>query len=264
VAMERMFGAESAYFAQAASWERDRVSDAARATRRAWIVASVAVGLCLLLGASVLTLLPLKEIQPYVIRVDSRSGIVDTVPIYAGAPSAAQLGEPVVRYLLQQYVMTRERFVYALAEADYFQVGALQSPALNRDWAQRWERNNPQSPLNAYKDGTTRQVEVQSISFLPRVRGETDVAQIRYRIITRMSGGAVEDSAAQIATLQYAFGAPPTGARERALNPLGFRVTAWRSEPELPPAPRVASASGVTPAASAANGGLALTPAVAP
>jgi hypothetical protein len=44
----------------------------------------------------------------------------------------------------------RERYVPALAEADYEQVGAYHSPPMNQAWAAAWSRNNPDSPPNRF------------------------------------------------------------------------------------------------------------------
>jgi len=47
------------------------------------------------LGAALALMMPLKTVQPYVIRVDQSTGIVDIVPMYAGR---AEIGETVARY----------------------------------------------------------------------------------------------------------------------------------------------------------------------
>ena len=38
----------------------------------------------LVLAAALMLLMPLKRVEPFVVRVDNATGIVDVVPVYAG------------------------------------------------------------------------------------------------------------------------------------------------------------------------------------
>jgi type IV secretion system protein VirB8 len=197
------------------------------------------------------TLVPLKHVEPFVVRVDASTGVVDVVPTYVGT---ADLPEAVTRHLVTQYVVQRERYVPAIAESDYDQVGAFHSAAMNQQWAASWSRTNPDSPLNRYADGTHVRVQVQSVSFLKQGRGTADVLQVRYLTATQKGVGAGEEIAHFVATLQIAFGPPSSDVRLRALNPLGFKVLEYRREPEVgtpaetqSPAAAAAAAAGATP-----------------
>src|SRR5258707_14729582 len=116
------------YFAEAAGWEVDRTRGLRRSARCAWTVAFAATGVAVLATGTIAVLLPLKRVEPFVVRVDSSTGIVDVVPGYSGSEA---LPEAVTRFLVTQYVTERERYVPALAEADYEQVGAFHSAAMN-------------------------------------------------------------------------------------------------------------------------------------
>jgi VirB8 protein len=73
-----------AYFAEAASWDADRAAQGRRITRVAWWVAG-AGWLCAIVSAGALMLLmPLKRVEPFVVRVDNGTGLVDVVPVYTG------------------------------------------------------------------------------------------------------------------------------------------------------------------------------------
>jgi type IV secretion system protein VirB8 len=189
--------------------------------------------------ASVLMLTPLKSVTPYLVRVDRSTGIVDVVPQFEGG---TDLGEAVTRHLLTLYVTTRERYVAALAETDYETVGAYQTAALNQAWLAAWDRNNPDSPLHRYRDGSSVGVHVTSVSFLTRGSAGQDLAQVRFRTGTRAGPGAPERMAYYIATIQYAYAKASAEERLRARNPLGFRVLEYRREPELGPGTVVAEA----------------------
>ena len=63
-----------AYFAEAASWDHDRLIAANRSKRLAWIVAGAASGLAITGVAAIAMLAPLKTVAPYVITVDKATG----------------------------------------------------------------------------------------------------------------------------------------------------------------------------------------------
>jgi len=130
-------------------------------------------------------LMPLKHVEPFVVRVDNTTGVVDVVPVYAGRSA---LPEAVTRYLLTHYVTVCERFNYATAESDYEECGAFQTAVRNQAWYALWNPTNPASPLNVYKDGTRVRSQVSSISFFRRASGVGDLAQVRYVKAKRARG----------------------------------------------------------------------------
>src|SRR5580658_5287029 len=110
------------YLAEAASWDADRVAVQKSSARRAWWVAGAGWSCTLTLGVAIMALMPLKRVEPFVIRVDSSSGLVDVVPVYVGN---TPMPEAVTRYFLDHYVTVCERFNFATAESDYQECGAF-------------------------------------------------------------------------------------------------------------------------------------------
>jgi type IV secretion system protein VirB8 len=227
------------YFREAASWDADRLAQARRSARDAWRVAA-AGWVCALATASCLALLmPLKRVEPFVVRVDSSTGIVDVVPVYAGK---AALEQTVTRYFLAHYISVCERFNFATAESDYEECGAFHAAQRNQAWYALWNPTNPASPLNVHKDGSTVTVQVEAVSFFQRASGATDLAQVRYLKAERQGNGVEERSTHWIATIQYAYTPPSKDPRVRRWNPLGFKIVELTTEPEAPAQP----ASGKT------------------
>lgn len=217
------------YLAEAASWDADRLAQAARARRVAWRVA-VAGWLCAIASSAALALLmPLKRVEPFLVRVDNSTGVVDVVPVYTGH---ASLGEAVTRYFLTHYITVCERFDYALAESDYEECAAFNSAKLNQALYARWNRVNPSSPLNVHKDGSSETVRIESVSFFKRTGGASDLAQVRFARIERETDQAPGRSTHWIATIEYRYGKPPDDLRTRGWNPLGFEVLDLGIEPE--------------------------------
>jgi type IV secretion system protein VirB8 len=134
-----------AYFADAASWDRDRVAMQARSARIAWWVAGAGWIASLALVAVLVILMPLKKVEPFVIRVDNASGMVDVVPVYVGQTG---MPETVSRYFLTHYVTVCERFNFPTAESDYQECGAFHTPQRNQLWYAAWAKTNPK-PIHA-------------------------------------------------------------------------------------------------------------------
>lgn len=227
-----------AYLREAASWDDDRVAQALRAARTAWRIAAAACLCVVLLAVSLALLMPLKRVQPFLIRVDGDSGMVDVVPTYTGHET---FSHAVARYFLAHYIAVCERFDFAMAASDYQQCGAFNSARLNTALYTRWNRANPRSPLNTHKDGSTVSVRIESVSFLETVARSRDIAQVRFMRRVRREDGASGPVTHWIATLQYTFARPSSDPRTRRWNPLGFEVLDLELEPEvLGPASRAA------------------------
>jgi type IV secretion system protein VirB8 len=218
------------YFKEAASWDDDRVAAACHSARNAWRVAGAGWICALTGGAALLLLMPLKRVDPFVVRVDNSTGIVDVVPVYS---AGASVDQSVTRYFLTHYVTICERFNFATAESDYEECGAFHAAQRNQAWSALWSRSNSASPLNVHKDGSTVRAQVESVSFFQRGSGVSDLAQVRYVRAERQGNGAEERFTHWIASIQYAYAAPSKDPQIRRWNPLGFKIVEVTSEPEV-------------------------------
>jgi type IV secretion system protein VirB8 len=241
----------AAYFAEAASWDADRAAMNARSARVAWRVAAGACALASFALVALMLLMPLKRVDPFVIRVDNATGIVDVVPVFVGQ---APMSEVVTRYFLDHYLTVCERFNFSTAESDYEECSSFHAPARHQEWVALWDRANPSSPLNIYRDGTSVRVQVSSITFFERSSGVEDLAQIRF-VKTHRGGNGTERLSYWIATIQYVYAAPASDSRMRRWNPLGFKIVDYRTEAEVL-APDVAPAVAPTAGSSSVTGGV--------
>jgi type IV secretion system protein VirB8 len=218
------------YFREAESWDTNRVEQALRSVKLAGWTAAAGWTCAVACAAALLLLMPLKRVEPFVVRVDNTTGIVDVVPIYDGRATPQ---EAVTRYFLTHYVTTCERFNFATAESDYEECGAFHSPARNQIWYSQWTATNPASPLNVHKDGSTVRAQVTSVSFFTRANGITDLAQVRYLKALRQGAGSEEIFSRWVATIQYSYSEPAKDPKIRRWNPLGFKVVEFKTEPEV-------------------------------
>jgi type IV secretion system protein VirB8 len=237
------------YFKEGASWDADRAAMTARSVAVAWRISIGACVLTLVLALTLLTLMPLKRVEPFVIRVDNSTGIVDVVPVFSGG---VDMPETVTRYFLSHYVTVCERFNFSTAEIDYEECASFNAPARNQLWYTLWDRGNPLSPLTVHKDGSTVRAEVGAVTFFQRGSGVQDLAQVRYTKSMRRYGNSSDQVTHWIATIQYAYSDPAHDARARRWNPLGFKVIDFKSEPEVQTTPE---ANPTPPARTPAPGG---------
>jgi type IV secretion system protein VirB8 len=110
------------YFREAESWDADRAAQFRRSARTAWRVAAAGWTCAVATALALAMLMPLKRVDPFVVRVDSSTGVVDVVPVYAGGATPE---EAVTRYFLTHYLTVCERFNFATAESDYEECGAF-------------------------------------------------------------------------------------------------------------------------------------------
>jgi type IV secretion system protein VirB8 len=232
------------YFEEAASWDADRLRQGQRTVRLALGVAGAGWLAVLVLGAALMLLMPLKRVEPFVIRVDNATGVVDVVPVYSGHSGVP---ETVTRYLLTHYRIVFYLNDTATTESDYEECGSFHTAQRNQAWYALWNPTNPASPLNVYKDGTSVRAQVTSVSFFKRATGVGDLAQVRYVKAKRAAGSANEETTHWIATLQYAYADPSSNPKVRGWNPLGFKIVDFRPEPEVLTEP----AAGATALATA-------------
>jgi type IV secretion system protein VirB8 len=236
------------YFAEAADWDTDRRALGRRTVRLALTVAGAGWLAVVVLAGALMLLMPLKHVEPFVIRVDNSTGVVDVVPVYAGRTA---MPEAVTRYLLTHYVTICERFNFATAESDYEECGAFHTAQRNQLWYALWNPTNAASPLNTNKDGSSVRSQVTSVSFFKRASGIADLAQVRYVKSKRAAGSSSEEATHWIATLQYVYADPSSDPKVRAWNPLGFKIVDFRPEREVvPEGPQ----AGSTLAAASATG----------
>jgi type IV secretion system protein VirB8 len=218
------------YFREAESWDADRARQFRRSALLAWWVAAAGWTCAVAVAVAIVVLTPLKRVEPFVVRVDNTTGIVDVVPVYDGHATPQ---ETVTRYFLTHYLTVCERFNFATAEADYEECGAFHSPQRNQIWFALWTATNPSSPLNIHKDGSTVRVQVTSVSFFTRASGLSDLAQVRYLKALRQGNGSEETFSHWVATIQYAYADPAKDPKTRRWNPLGFKIIDFKSEPEV-------------------------------
>ncbi len=211
------------YFDKARRFDQDRMVSAEHSKRIAWFVAIVASLLACVSVAAVFALTPLKTVEPFVIRVDNSTGIVDVVS--AMASTAGSYDEEITKYFAARYVRAREGYVWSEAEENFRTASLMSNAAEQQRFAAVYRGGNPESPQNVYGRSATSRIGIKSISII-----NSNVVSVRYiRTITR---GEDVRTTHWVATITYSYANAPISSSDRLVNPLGFVVSEYRADPE--------------------------------
>ena len=152
------------YFDKARRFDQDRMIQMERSARIAWFVATGAGSLAAISIVAIAGLTPLKTVEPFVVRVDNSTGIVDVVS--ALTSTAGTYDEAVTKYFAARYVRAREGYVWSEAEENFRTVSLLSTAPEQTRFAAIYRGGNPDSPQNIYGRGATSRINIVSISLI--------------------------------------------------------------------------------------------------
>ncbi len=215
---------EQRYFDEATAWEIDRQRTSARSQTVAWWIAGGASVIAALSVTAVMLLTPLKQVDAFVVRVDNTTGIVDIVKSLR--TGSTEYNEAITKYFLAEYIHAREGYSRPLAESNYDLVTLMSDPNERRQYEVYFDPvKNPKSPLKIYNTEGEVAAKIKSISFLKK-----NTAAIRYRRIQRVGSSTTQSD--WIATVSFRYVNSPQAEQAREINPLGFLVSDYRTDPE--------------------------------
>jgi type IV secretion system protein VirB8 len=231
------------------SWEIDRQLMLERSERKAWWVASAGLLAGLVGIAAVFVQGPLRRIVEIPIVVDRQTGettvqqrlAVETVPAL----------EALDKHNLATFVRAREGYSWMFLQRDYDQVSRMAVPGVFSEYALLFDGDAAlQKKLGA---GEERRIQIVGVRLAPQGRsGNRGEATVTYDKVVRLTDRNLPDASSRhVASIVYQY-QPQVLSRERDRleNPLGFVVTAYRSDPEI----NTPAAATTSPATSAASG----------
>lgn len=217
-----------AYYANAASWNQDRLSAMRSSQRTAWCVALGATFIAVLEAGALILLTPLKTVEPYTLLVDRTTGYVQALkPLDPAkvAPDAA-----LTQSYLVQYVIAREGFDFDTVNASYRKVALMSGGRARSSYLNGIQVSNPDSPLATMPRGATVETRVKSVSPVG-----PDTAFVRFDTVRTDANGTAQPAVQWISVIRYRFSGEPLSLEDRFVNPLGFQVISYRRDPESPP-----------------------------
>lgn len=216
----------------AKEFEVSRIGEIERSRVLAW---RVAIGACCTAIASALAIvmmMPLKQIQPYVIRVDNNTGATDIVTALDGTKTL-KTTEAEAKYFAALYVRLVEGYDWYTIENQLNQAMIFSDAAMQNRLTTKFEK--PDAPHKVYQDQSRVEVKINNVSFI----SENNLLQVRFTTtVVPNNGGNFNPQTQQIdptpvtkkwiATMGYDFVNVPTLDEVRLINPLGFQVKSYR------------------------------------
>jgi len=228
-------------FAVNRAWELDRAAMLQRSERRGWIVAGVGVVLAVLSVMAVFAQGPLRQVVGIPIVVDKVTG--ETTIQQRLSVESVPMMEALDKHHLAVFVRAREGYAWWFLQRDFDQVARMAVPSVFADYSRQFEGD---AALQKKLAGSEEwRINIVGVRLSPSGRrNNTGVATVTYDKVVRLTDRNLPDASTRhVASLVYEY-QPKVLAKEqdRIENPLGFVVTAYRSDPEIASPPIAAMA----------------------
>ncbi len=187
------------------------------------IIAIVSVGLT---GVSLAVITKSKTIEPFVIEIERKQGIVTYVNNNSKNQEYTQ-DEVLRNYFIKKYIDARETFDPNNYNYNYYKVvRSMSNEATYRQFLYGLRTSNKDSPMVVFARNESSTVNIVSISIL-----KENVLQVRFVVEGRFSDGKIT-RLNKIAVIEYDFLDLEVSEEKRYINPLSFIVNSYRSTDE--------------------------------
>ena len=224
------------------AWELDRALMLERSERRAWRVGAAGIVLALFGVLAVFAQGPLRQVVGVPIVVDKTTGETTIQQRLAAETVPAQ--EALDKHNLAVFVRAREGYSWWWLQRDFDQVARMAVPTVFADYSRQFDGDTAvQKKLAANEEW---RIHIVGVRLSPSGRrGNKGDATVTYDKVVRQTERNLPDvTTRHVASVVFEY-QPKVFAKEkdRLENPLGFVVTAYRSDPEIntPPGGPVAA-----------------------
>ncbi|EKJ0850952.1 type IV secretion system protein [Campylobacter coli] len=198
-----------------------------KSNKRAWLIAFISIFIAIISIIAVVLLTPLKTIEPYVIRVDNTTGMVDILTMLDEKEIKAN--EALDKYFISTYVKAREGYYYDLLNQDYLLTQLMSSEKVANEYRAWYEGENARDQILK----NSNEVNVQILSIVLGNSNGVKTSTIRAKIITKNLNTRGLSESTKVITLSYDYILAKASEENRILNPLGFKVTNYRIDEEI-------------------------------
>ena len=187
---------------------------------------------------AVYNLAPLKSVEPYLLKIDEKSGVVQKVePVLRNEYAA---NESVDKYFISKYILAREGYNPSILRYSYNQVRVMSTPEVFYIFRNMVDPANEDSPAALLKSVGVRDIKFKSMSYIqnPAIKNKkqevtpTKIMQARF-IATNRLPNAAPQTIHYIATVAFEYAILHLTDEEQLINPLGFTVTSYQVQKEL-------------------------------
>ena len=219
--------AVTTYFDEANSWELDKAARAEKSERRAWSITYLALILAAILAAGYCFLLPLKTTEPFLVRVDSETGVPDIVTMLK--EETIGFNEVMDKYWLAQYIEARETYDWQTLQHDYDRTVLLSCPNVGKEYVAQFE--GPDALDRRF--GKDVKATVHVVSVVPQKDG---TGLVRFTKLVKRVDDLTNTVKPQhfLAVVAYNYSnATRLKESDRLQNPMGFQACSYRPSPEM-------------------------------
>jgi type IV secretory pathway component VirB8 len=211
---------------KAMNWEASHILILEKSERRAWTIAMAATGVCVLSLLAIAFMMPLKEVAPFVIRVDNTTGVPDLVTLMNDKKVTGD--EVMDKYWLAQYVRARETYDWYTLQKDYNTVGLLSSANVGKGYAELFQGKEALDK----RYGASIRANVEIVSVVP---SGAHTGTVRFiKTTKRVDEDGPGTSTKWVATVAFEYRNPSLiKESQRLINPFGFQVLSYRVDPEM-------------------------------
>ncbi len=214
---------------KAIEYEDNRQLELIASRKNAWIIASVAVIVSILLAATLFLLMPLKTVVPYVIKENVMTGETRIVTMLN--KTTLTTDEATDKFFASDYVKKREQYYYDILAKDYYQVLLYSDTNVQLEYQSIYNGDQGRDKIlsNKFK------VEVEILSVVLGESSGTNIATVRSKITTLDLHSTTQGITKFItSTIAYEF-QPEKEMKEedRLINPLGYTVLSYRKDREV-------------------------------
>lgn len=209
------------------NWYKDRYQHLLVQRRLLTVITLLSLVCTLVTVIVIARLTPLKSVDPFIIQVDQKSGITQTVdPLTVKELTA---NEAVNNFFLVQYIRSRETYSVTDLGRNYNIVRVMSDPSkVYAEFVAQADPNNPRSNAARLGSSGLRTVKFKSITYI-----NPQLVQARMLIEEKTDNSYTQYH--KIALLNFEYVKLSLSNEERYINPLGFRVTDYRLDEDILP-----------------------------
>ncbi len=224
-------------------FEVDLMHRVKRSERSAWIVASLALVISLLLSIGYMLIMPLKERIPYLLLVNTSTGTSSLSKII-GASNIEEISsnEAVAKSNIANFLSSRESYDFDLIGRTsqltvYSMAGVNASKTVLANYQWLYSDNNPNNLVKIYGKDKYIRVKIKSIILTAdsNPKNGYTLATVRFdKLILNNNLSTIQETSSNTATISFSYDINTQMPEElRLQNPLGFIVTGYRVDLDI-------------------------------
>lgn len=207
------------------NYENDKEYIFKKSEKRAWFITYTSIFLLVISFVGYFFLLPLKEVQPYILGFDRSTGIVD--PISVLNEETINENEALDKYFINQYIQLRESYVYQTIQRTYELTQIFSSSEVAEEFRESY---NKEDSLDSILGTGKAIVKVNSIT-LEKIN-DSHLAIARINVVYKNQKNE-EFTKNFVVRLSYVYDPQiKFNLSQRIENPLGFFVTSYQKTEE--------------------------------